>query len=1452
MEKKKSFLRKVMLGVICAGMVISVSTSCTDEFAEKMQELFKWIRTLRHDINNDDVKAVDYMNANIKFTENESETNVPSSPAMEASIQLAKKEISVAESQLVEQQSLDADSVKYDGKKWQSGALSATDNTTLQWYLPGGQTVTVPVNITALRTNYKGKTYMFGTDSLIHSVLSVKYVPTGTTRADGSSNDVYNAVYEANLTFKEVNAKDSVFTVKLRTNAVAKVKDDEPDAHIENEHWVWVSDSTYTWDFDIVTENDRVHKSIPAKYRIKGLDPYEKIVKTFNYKFSMSNGWNYGEGERKVASSMDYVTIFEKSEDHYGATILNTDDNDKIVTDYTAVLQRVVYDDGVVRSEAKYPEVTANEASTFVKMLAESAKEGYDAALLTNSVDFTILEHVQNISEQVTLYVKKNIVIKKEITDAVLKISDDYVEASLTYKETYANGDVKEYKEKRSFARVRKTLSDWMSTEQYYSVMTGAAKVALVSTQAQEDGYWSWVTETRDITTDAHLYSSTQTNKWREMVANSIVYTRDGISHEFGKIEYVASESGQKVEMASADEYAYTDSISIKFGKDNTVGMTAPGLIKVTGKEIKGYENRNKNVEVTSDSVIASVDHVTKYTDGTEDVDHVRKSFPRSLTAGPAWMAHDVDGKENTSNNIAVSLIATTKVVEDEWSYVMQTRSLITTATLTSSVQKNTWTSKDPNNIQFTRNGITCDFGEIAFIVAKNNSSSTLKNSTPTEDTYAYVVGITENYGGCGDILIGNGTIIVDKGKSIINREVRDARITVSDNKVEASLKFVEIWSDGSETSVDDYMSADRSLEPTSNWTAKSDYINILTGYAATNLVSANDVENGYWKYSNQTRTITTPVTLSSSTQTNSWKSIDPNGFVYERDGYTYKFDEISYAASERGSSVGDLISETDTESVYAYSGGIEVTYGNNTKTSTAPGKVVINKVVDYTIKNATLTVNDDNVLAELDFVTTTNGVDKTEHIAKSFPKSLVCTSNWSSKESAVYLSVFTGSANVSLNSAENLSDGDWKYVRENRTITTIVTLANSKQTNSWTSVVPNKIVFSRNGVSHDFGTISFAATEAGQNYKLSSENGNVAIFDYTDKLNVTYGNNTTSSVAPGKITAEYSVSGHEIRNQKLEVVDNGVNTSLTWVTKYSNGYEKTESISHFFALSIEKLTNWASNEANANSTTGAAMVNVESSSNEKDGYWSNVREVRKVNTIATLAGSTQENALRASVPNNITFSRDGETYTFATLNFDASEAGQDVSKTFENDLASVYGYSDNININFGGKNFANTLNGTITVEKPWEPDIPVNYGKFKNAIVTSTPNENRSSWVYVLSLHFENGTLPIKIERSANSINLDFSLFTTNTDKAINSLVWNGSKWINSKAEDNTAKKCMIWRDESGTPIRTLDYITATALKWNDGDNTVYSDAVTYSVSNNILYVNKGGSNIGQIKLNK
>ena len=128
----------------------------------------------------------------------------------------------------------------------------------------------------------------------------------------------------------------------------------------------------------------------------------------------------------------------------------------------------------------------------------------------------------------------------------------------------------------------------------------------------------------------------------------------------------------------------------------------------------------------------------------------------------------------------------------------------------------------------------------------------------------------------------------------------------------------------------------------------------------------------------------------------------------------------------------------------------------------------------------------------------------------------------------------------------------------------------------------------------------------------------------------------------------------------------------------------------------------------------------------------------------------------------------------------------------------------------------------------------------FTNAICTVTPNEDRGDWVYILSLHFTNGTLPIKVYHQQNTLSLDLSYFTSNTNPAINSMVYSNGQWINAIAENNTGYGAMIWYDEAGTRRRNLDWVTATAMGWNDGHNTVYSDCLTYSQSGNNISIYK------------
>ena len=191
-------------------------------------------------------------------------------------------------------------------------------------------------------------------------------------------------------------------------------------------------------------------------------------------------------------------------------------------------------------------------------------------------------------------------------------------------------------------------------------------------------------------------------------------------------------------------------------------------------------------------------------------------------------------------------------------------------------------------------------------------------------------------------------------------------------------------------------------------------------------------------------------------------------------------------------------------------------------------------------------------------------------------------------------------------------------------------------------------------------------------------------------------------------------------------------------------------------------------------------------------------------------------------------------------------DATQDISDSWHLDCASKaqsgwwkWSASDEVTTYTTYKNYTFTSGGG---------DIPESYGVFQNAICTVTPNEDRGDWVYILSLHFTNGTLPIKVYHQQNTLSLDLSYFTSNTNPAINSMVYSNGQWINAIAENNTGYGAMIWYDEAGTRRRNLDWVTATAMGWNDGHNTVYSDCLTYSQSGNNISIYKWGVLLGTI----
>lgn len=1145
-----------------------------------------------------------------------------------------------------------------------------------------GQVVSVPVIIYAFSAEVKDDVCHFGSDSLISAKLTkVQNINTSknTTRATYVSS-VLTTEYSVELTFAEKNTKrDSIFNVNLKTYVNRKVLSEDAIDKVEviNKNRKVIDETTEQISFDkmYTMKSGEVIKepfSRILKREFKGIAPYEKYVSSFDYALDKSNGVVVSGNENSVEKEGNW-NVFGKT-DKYSANISNGIEAELIVTDYSLYHERAVYRDSHVEVAFGYENVEATEIASNVSAKG-SDKEGFDKAVLNNEIRTLYLGYTQNLMEDVYLYQTATSIQGYDLENPKLQILDDKVIASIDFVINYTDGkDVRET-DKIELPRSISCLTDWTCIEANSNQKTDTAIVVISASNQKSEGFWSYKNQTRNVSTLAHLNSSKQTNKWSVVVPNEIVYSREGKTYNFGEIEFFADENGADVVFVKEENglsvYKYTDKLNVIYG-ENTVNTTAPGTIKVDGKGIKSNSYKDKKIVVNSNNVIASLTWITTYNDGTEKTESVSKTFPRELVCNTNWNSKEANANQTTGNT-NVSIVKSEPVVDGNWVFIKETRSISTTAKLASSSQANEWTSIDPNSIVYTQNGVTVDFGTLDFSATKSDAKTTLESTVKNVETYSYVCTINVTFGSNSLNSSAPGTIIVEKAREVVDHEIRDPKLVVNSEDVTATLTWATIYNDGTEETESVKQSFARSLEVYTNWSSKENNATQTTESANTSLLSSNSKKEGFFTYVNETRQITTLVNLASSTQKNGWNSVDPNRIVYSREGKTFAFDKIEFSASEAGADV-----------------------------------------------------------------------------------------------------------------------------------------------------------------------------------KLKNETANSSTYSYTDKINVVYGGNTKNSTATGEIIVDVVVSGYDITNPQLIINNDNVIAKLNWITKYSNGSETSEAITKTFTRSFNCYTNWSSKEANGNQNTGSATVSVLNTKAEKDGYWSWNVETRDIKTIANLNSSNQTNGWKSIDPNSIIFTREGKTYDFGKVDFNAIENGATTSIKSEDDMVIVYNYTDVINVSFGSNTFNSSATGTINVEKPWNPDFPADWGKFVKATATVSCNEDVKDWIYTWSLHFENGTLPVVVRRNANEPEINTNYFEAITDSRFNGGSYVNGKWVNSIASDES--NFMLWTSHEDKVFRMFTYPTATAWKWNNGKNTVYTDEFNFELKNDgkVLVITKNGNEFARYKAGK
>ena len=330
---------------------------------------------------------------------------------------------------------------------------------------------------------------------------------------------------------------------------------------------------------------------------------------------------------------------------------------------------------------------------------------------------------------------------------------------------------------------------------------------------------------------------------------------------------------------------------------------------------------------------------------------------------------------------------------------------------------------------------------------------------------------------------------------------------------------------------------------------------------------------------------------------------------------------------------------------------------------------------------------------------------------------------------------------------------------------------------------------------------------------------------------------------------SKHIVSEDYDRNSaKKTFTDNTMICSIDFVTTYSDGEIVRTNLKHEFSRSLVCTSNWTSIESSNTNRTNGATLNT-SKVNKNDGEWKWEQENGSISAVVTLAGSSKQNTWESVEANNVSVTHKGKTYSFGSDTYTLRNTAS-VANGVENGSYTEYKYSDKLEYTFGNASVKNsTAPGLIKVEEE-DPFFPREWGKLLSATETVAPSEDRKTYVYTWSLHFEHGTLPVVVRKGSLAPEWKFEYFTSEVNEHFNGGYYNKSAqaWVNTIASDE--KAWMEWLNNSGKNEGNMAYSTATAWGWDEGHQvsghaSVHTSRHTLTVTNGELkakdnYLNK------------
>lgn len=364
--------------------------------------------------------------------------------------------------------------------------------------------------------------------------------------------------------------------------------------------------------------------------------------------------------------------------------------------------------------------------------------------------------------------------------------------------------------------------------------------------------------------------------------------------------------------------------------------------------------------------------------------------------------------------------------------------------------------------------------------------------------------------------------------------------------------------------------------------------------------------------------------------------------------------------------------------------------------------------------------------------------------------------------------------------------------------------------------------------ISHDFGFADFNPRERNTYEEdIETPRGGYTAKRLHNSISTSYlgyAQDASESVVLLKAKAHIINEDWDKSKCKETISDDKVNWHLEFVTKFSDGSEERIKFDFSDSRILRNLGAWSSEELNNKYSTSGVDVKVTStepvskSLEGAEAKWT--RESRSLVSIVTLNGSKQENKWSSVEPTGFSCTYKGKTFSFEANTLNVSNTDNLGNGVTEGNYTN-YPYSDVLKYVWGTNVKSSTGNGTIKVKSAApvpeeERFFPREWGDLLEAKQTVSNNMSHDGFVYIWSLHFEKGVLPVVVKSGARVPSWAFEYFEY-TNKDFNSATYQEAEnvWINTVASDQVSQ--MTW-SRDGKEKANKDYNIAKSQNWDEG----------------------------------